>query len=287
MTKIGFIGLGVMGSRMVKRLLGAGHTVTGYNRTKSKAKELLDAGMLWADTPKAAAETSDVVISVVSDTKALAEIADGPTGVIAGLSAGKVFVDMSTVSPAAIRSLAANAKAKGAEMLDSPVSGSVATLEQGQLTMMVGGEEVAFKKVEPVLLAIGMKATYVGESGLAVSLKIATNLNIAAQMLALSEGVLLAEKAGVKREIALEVMTNSVIASPLVKYKAPFLINMPDQAWFNVDMMQKDLQLALDLGKEVSTPLPTTEVSSRWLKVAQDLGFGKKDFAILIEALKN
>jgi 3-hydroxyisobutyrate dehydrogenase-like beta-hydroxyacid dehydrogenase len=287
MTKIGFIGLGVMGSRMVKRLLAAGYTVTGYNRTKSKAKELLDAGMLWADTPKAAAETSDVVISVVSDTKALAEIADGPTGVIAGLSAGKVFVDMSTVSPAAIRSLAANAKAKGAEMLDSPVSGSVATLEQGQLTMMVGGEEVAFKKVEPVLLAIGMKATYVGESGLAVSLKIATNLNIAAQMLALSEGVLLAEKAGVKREIALEVMTNSVIASPLVKYKAPFLINMPDQAWFNVDMMQKDLQLALDLGKEVSTPLPTTEVSSRWLKVAQDLGFGKKDFAILIEALKN
>ncbi len=286
MAKIGFIGLGVMGSRMVKRLMDAGHAVTGYNRTKSKAQDLLDAGMLWADTPKAVAEASDVVISIVSDTKALEEIAGGDDGVIAGLSAGKVYVDMSTVSPAAIRSLAAKAKAKGAEMLDSPVSGSVATLEQGQLTMMVGGDGAAFKKVEPILLAIGMKATYVGESGLAVSLKIATNLNIAAQMLALSEGVLLAEKAGLKRETALEVMTNSVIASPLVKYKAPFLINMPDAAWFNVDMMQKDLQLALELGKEVSSELPVTEVSSKWLKVAQDMGFGKKDFAILIEALK-
>jgi 3-hydroxyisobutyrate dehydrogenase-like beta-hydroxyacid dehydrogenase len=260
--------------------------VTGYNRTKSKAQDLLDAGMLWADTPKAAAEASDVVISIVSDTKALEEIAGGADGVIAGLSAGKVYVDMSTVSPAAIRGLSSKAKAKDAEMLDSPVSGSVATLEQGQLTMMVGGDEAAFKKVEPILLAIGMKATYVGESGLAVSLKIAVNLNIAAQMLALSEAVLLAEKAGLQRETALEVMTNSVIASPLVKYKAPFLINMPDSAWFNVDMMQKDLQLALELGKDFSASLPATEVSSIWLKVAQDLGYGKKDFAILIEALK-
>lgn len=286
MANVGFIGLGVMGSRMAKRLLAAGHTVTGYNRTKEKAQPLISEGMRWADTPKAVAEASEFTLSIVSDTKALNEIADGPDGVLAGLSAGKIYIDMSTVSPSAIRALSAKAKAKGAEMLDSPVSGSVATLEQGQLTMMVGGDEAAFKKAEPILLAIGMKATYVGESGLAVSLKIATNLNIAAQTLALCEAVLLAEKAGIPRETALDVMTNSVIASPLLKYKAPFLIKMPEQAWFNLDMMQKDLQLALELGKELGTPTPSTENSSKWVKVAQDQGHGKKDFAILIEALK-
>ncbi|MEX2161946.1 MAG: NAD(P)-dependent oxidoreductase [Anaerolineales bacterium] len=286
MAKIGFIGLGVMGSRMVTRLMAAGHKVTGYNRTRAKAQALIDAGMLWADTPKAVAEASEITLSIVSDTKALEQIADGPDGVIAGLSAGKIFVDMSTVSPAAIRSLSAKAKAKGGEMLDTPVSGSVATLEQGQLTMMVGGDPDAFKKAEPILLAIGMKATYVGKSGLAVSLKIATNLNIAAQMLAFSESVLLAEKSGIKRETAIEVMINSVVGSALLKYKSPFLIKMPDQAWFNLDMMQKDIQLALELGKEVDTPLPATEVSSKWVKAAQDMGLGKKDFAVMIEALK-
>ncbi|MCW5875834.1 MAG: NAD(P)-dependent oxidoreductase [Anaerolineales bacterium] len=286
MAHIAFIGLGVMGGRMVKRLLDAGHTVTGYNRTRSKAEELLSVGMYWAATPRAAAEVADITLSIVSDTKALREIAEGPEGVLAGLGAGKVYVDMSTVSPAVVRELAAKAAAQGAAMLDSPVSGSVATLEQGQLTMMVAGDPEAFKKAEPVLLDIGMKATYVGESGQAVSMKIAVNLNIAAQMLALSESVLLAEKAGIPRQTALDVLTNSVVASPLIKYKSPFLIEMPDQAWFNADMMRKDIQLALDLADEVGANLPVTQTSDTYFKRVQEIGLGEKDFAIVIEALQ-
>ncbi|MCW5879030.1 MAG: NAD(P)-dependent oxidoreductase [Anaerolineales bacterium] len=285
MATIGFIGLGVMGSRMVQRLLAAGHKVTGYNRTRAKAEDLITAGMGWAETPRAAAEAADMVLSIVSDTKALQQIAEGPDGVLAGLSAGKIYVDMSTVSPAAIRELAAKAAGLGAAMLDSPVSGSVATLEQGQLTMMTAGDPQAFKQVEPVLLDIGMKATHVGESGQAVSMKIAVNLNIAAQVLALSESVLLAEKAGIPRQTALDVLTNSVVASPLIKYKAPFLIEMPDQAWFTADMMHKDIGLALDLAEEVGANLPATQTSRAYFKRVQELGLGGKDFAVVIEAL--
>ncbi len=285
MARIGFVGLGVMGSRMVKRLLDAGHSVTGYNRTRAKAEDLIAAGMAWADTPRAAAEASDITLSIVSDTQALEQIAEGPDGVLAGLSAGKIYIEMSTVSPAAIRQLAAKAKAQGAAMLDSPVSGSVATLEQGQLTMMVGGDPQTFKQAEPVLLDIGMKATYVGESGQAVSMKIAVNLNIAAQVLVLSESVLLAEKAGIPRQTALDVLTNSVVASPLIKYKAPFLIEMPEQAWFTAAMMHKDIGLALALAKEVGANLPVTYTSEEYFKRVQKLGLGDKDFAVVSQAL--
>lgn len=287
MAKIGFIGLGVMGSRMVKRLLDAGHTVTGYNRTKAKAQALLDAGMAWGDTPKAVAAKSDVIFSIVSDTAALRQITEGANGVFGALGAGKVFVDMSTVSPAASRELAAKAAALGAQMLDCPVSGSIATLEAGQLTMMVGGDEATFKAVEPILLNIGSKATYVGPNGLAVSMKVATNLSVGVQVLALSESILLAEKAGIPRATALEVLTNSVIASPLVKYKGPQLANLPEVAWYSVDMMQKDIKLALELGAEVGVSLPATETAKRVLTLAQELGWGDKDFAILIQTLQS
>jgi 3-hydroxyisobutyrate dehydrogenase-like beta-hydroxyacid dehydrogenase len=286
MAKVGYIGLGVMGGRIAKRLLDAGHTVTIFNRTQDKAKPLIAAGAVWAATPKAVAEAADFTFSMVSDTAALREIFEGPSGVLAGLSPGKVFIEMSTVSPAASRELAAKVAAKGAQMLDCPVSGSISTLEAGQVTMMVGGDEPTFKKVEPILLNIGQKATYVGKNGLAVSMKVATNLSVATQIMALSESVLLAEKAGIKRETAIEVLTNSVIGSPLVKYKSPMLINLPEVAWYSVDMMQKDVKLALEMGRDEGVPLPTTETTSKWLKIAQDLNWGEKDFAVLIEVLR-
>lgn len=285
MAKLGFVGLGAMGGRIAKRLMDAGHTVTGYNRTKSKAQWLLDAGMHWVDSPKSVAEGSEITFSMVTDSAALQAIADGPDGVIAGLVSGKIYVDMSTVNPDVSRELAAKAKTKGAQMLDSPVSGSILTLEQGNLTMMVGGEEAAFKKIEPVLLSIGPKATYVGPNGQAVSMKIATNLSIGVQMLALSESVLLAEKAGIKREVALEVLTNSVIASPLVKYRGPFLLNMPEQAWFDVNMMQKDMNLALELGEKVGAALPASKVTNDMLTKAKEMGLAEKDFAVIFEVL--
>src|SRR5262249_46838834 len=146
------------------------------------------------------------------------------------LHAGKIYIDMSTVSPAASREIAEQVKSKGARMLDAPVSGSVITLEEGKLSIMVGGEREAFQKALSVLEAIGPKVTHVGVNGLAVSMKIATNLSLAVQMLAFSEGVLLAEKSGIARETAVEVLLNSVIASPMVKYRGPFVLKMPDEA---------------------------------------------------------
>jgi 3-hydroxyisobutyrate dehydrogenase-like beta-hydroxyacid dehydrogenase len=285
MTQLGFIGLGVMGSRMVKRLLDAGYTVTGYNRTQSKAQWLMDAGMQWGASPRHVVESADVIFSMVTDTKALCAITQGDEGIVAGLRAGKIYVDMSTVSPAMSREIAAQVAAQGAQMLDAPVSGSVITLEQGNLSIMVGGDSRAFETVKPILQQIGPKVNYVGANGLAVTMKIAINLSLAVQMLAFSEGVLLAEKSGIARETAVEVLLNSVIASPMVKYRGPFVLQLPDEAWFAVNMMQKDMSLALELGRQLSVPLPTTTVTNEILTVARGMGLAQEDFAIVFEAL--
>jgi 3-hydroxyisobutyrate dehydrogenase-like beta-hydroxyacid dehydrogenase len=285
MANVGFVGLGVMGSRMVKRLLNGGHTVIGYNRTKAKAQWLVDAGMKWAETPRAAAAAAEITFSMVTNTHALQAVTGGPEGIIAGLSGGKIYVDMSTVSPAASRELAKQVDAKGAQMLDAPVSGSVSTLEEGKLSIMVGGKREAVERARPVLEAIGPKVTHVGGNGLAVSMKIATNLSLAVQMLAFSEGVLLAQKSGIPRETAVEVLLNSVIASPMLKYRGPFVLKMPDEAWFDVNMMQKDLLLALEMGRQLDVPLPTTAITNEMLTAARGMGMAEKDFAVLFEAL--
>ncbi|HET7005970.1 MAG TPA: NAD(P)-dependent oxidoreductase [Candidatus Binatia bacterium] len=285
MANLGFVGLGVMGSRMAKRLLDAGHSVTGYNRTKSKAQWLLDAGMKWADSPRAAVESTEVVFSMIANNHALRAVTEGKEGILAGLSTGKIYVEMSTVSPAAIRELAKLVEAEGAEMLDAPVSGSSITLEEGKLSFMVGGKAEVFEKVRHYLQAIGPRATYVGGHGLAAAMKVATNLSLAVQMLAFSEGLLLAEKSGIARATAAEVLFNSVIASPMVKYRGPFVLNMPDEALFDVNMMQKDLLLALEMGRQLDVPLPTTAVTNEFLTAARGMGLSDKDFAILFEVL--
>ena len=284
MAHLGFIGLGVMGSRMVKRLLDAGHTVTGYNRTRSKAQWLLELGMQWGGTPAAAAQ-SDIVFSMVANTAALQAVTGGSDGVLAGLRSGTVFVDMSTVSPTVSRTLAAQVAALGGQMLDAPVSGSVITLEEGRLSLMVGGDRGAYERVVPILQDIAPKVTYVGANGLAASMKIATNLSLAVQMLAFSEGVLLAEKSGIARETAVEVLLNSVIASPMVRYRGPFVLGLPEEAWFDVNMMQKDLLLALEMGRELDVPLPSTAVTNEMLTAARGMGLADKDFAAVFEVL--
>jgi 3-hydroxyisobutyrate dehydrogenase-like beta-hydroxyacid dehydrogenase len=285
MANVGFIGLGVMGSQMVNRLLGKGHTVTGYNRTRSKAQWLVEKGMKWADSPRAVAAESDFTFAMVTNSTALHAIAEGPEGLLAGLSAGKIFIDMSTVSPAASRTLAAKVRALGADMVDSPVSGSVITLTEGKLSVMVGGRKETFEKIKPLLLDIGPKVTHVGDNGLALSMKIAVNLSLAVQMLAFSEGVLLAEKSGIARETAVDVLVNSAVASPMIKYRGPFVLQQPEEAWFDVNMMQKDMVLAMELGRQLDVPLPTTAVSNEFLTAARGMGWTKYDFACMFDVL--
>jgi len=285
MANLGFVGLGVMGGELVNRLLSKGHTVTGYNRTKAKAEWLIKAGMKWADSPRAVAIAADVVFSMVTNSAALEAIVEGPDGILAGLGPGKIYVDISTVSPEYSRAVAEKVRAKGADMLDAPVSGSVITLQEGKLSVMVGGRPETFEKAKPILQDIGPKVTYVGGNGLALVLKIACNLSLAVQMLAFSEGVLLAEKSGISREIAVEVLTNSAIASPMVKYRGPFVLKLPDEAWFNVNMMQKDMLLALELGRELDVPLPSTAVANEFLTAARGIGLAKEDFAVVFDVL--
>src|SRR6201993_1663390 len=285
MAKLGFIGLGVMGSQMVNRLLSKGHTVTGYNRTRAKAQWLGDKGMQWADSPRAVAAASDFVFAMVTNAAATAAITEGPDGMLAGLSPGKIFIDMSTIGPTVSRALAAKVREKGADMVDSPVSGSVITLQEGKLSVMVGGRRETFEKIKTLLLDIGPKVTYVGENGLALVMKIGTNLSLAVQMLAFCEGVLLAEKSGIARETAVDVLTHSVIASPMVQYRGPFVLKMPEEAWFNVNMMQKDMMLALELGRKADVPLPTPSTANEFLTAARAMGYVEQDFAVVFEVL--
>jgi 3-hydroxyisobutyrate dehydrogenase len=284
-AELGYIGLGVMGGGIARRLLAAGHAVTGWNRTKEKAEPLVAEGLRWADTPRAVAEQSEVVFTMVTNTAAVQAVTDGPDGILAGLRPGTVYVDMSTASPANSRALAARVADAGAAMLDAPVSGSVITLEEGKLSVMVGGDAEVVERVRPVLEAIGPKVIHVGPNGAAVTMKIASNLSLAVQMLAFSEGVLLAEKSGIPREKAVEALLSSVIASPMVTYRGPFVLEQPEEAWFDVNMMQKDMNLALELGRELDVPLPTTAITNELLTTARGMGFEHRDFAVLFDTL--
>ena len=285
MANLGYIGLGAMGGRMANRLLDKGHIVTGYNRTRSKAQWLIDRGMKWGESPRAVAEAADMIFVMVTDSKSLDAVANGPDGFLAGLAKGKVVIDSSTLSPAMSREVAEKVRAKGADMVDAPVSGSVTTLESGKLSVMVGGRKATFDRIKPILDDIGPKVTHVGDNGLALSIKIAHNLSLAVQMLAFSEGVLLAEKSGISREVAVDVLTHSVIGSPMVQYRGPFVLQLPDESWFDVNMMQKDLLLALEMGRRLDVPLPTTAVTNEFLTAARGMGLEKYDFAVVFKVL--
>ncbi|PYU20183.1 MAG: hypothetical protein DMG30_21995 [Acidobacteria bacterium] len=293
MANLGFVGLGVMGGLMAQRLLEKGHSLTGYNRTRAKAQLLIEKGMKFAESPRAVAAAADVIFSSVANSAALTSIAEGPDGILTGLSRGKLFVDMSTVGVATSRAIAAKVREKGADMLDAPVSGSVATLKVGKLSLMVGGKRESFERVKPLLedfsdqptAGQGQKVTYVGENGLALVMKIATNSNLAVQMLAFSEAVLLAEKNGIPRQTAVDVLTHSAIASPMVQYRGPFVLKLPETAWFDVNMMQKDMLLALELGRQVDVPLPTASAANEMLTSARAIGLVHEDFAVIFDAL--
>jgi 3-hydroxyisobutyrate dehydrogenase-like beta-hydroxyacid dehydrogenase len=285
MAKLGFIGLGVMGGNMVARLLDKGHSVTGYNRTRSKAQWLLSKGMTLADSPKAVTSSADITFTMVTNAAALAAVTEGPDGLLAGIGPGKYHIDMSTVNPEVSRALAAKVREKAADMVDAPVSGSVITLQQGKLSVMVGGRKETFEHLKPLLEDIGPRVTYVGDNGVALSMKIALNLQLAVQMLAFSEGVLLAEKSGISRAVAVDVMVHSAIASPMVVYRGPFVLQQPQEAWFDVNMMQKDMLLAMELGRKLNVPLPTTAVSNEFLTAARAMGWEKLDFAVVFDVL--
>lgn len=287
MATLGFVGLGAMGSRLARRVLAAGHRVVGYNRTAAKAEALVPEGLCPAPSPRAVAEAAEVLFSIVTDGAALRAVAFGPEGVVAGLRAGQIWVEMSTVSPAVTREMGEAARARGATVLDAPVSGSTITVEQGQASVIVGGDPAALERVRPYLTVMAPAGlTHVGKLGQGVTMKLAINLGLAVQLLAFSESVLLAEKSGIAREVAVAALLRSVVASPMLRYRGPFVLGqMAREAWFPVPMMQKDLELALQQARAVGAVLPTTALTQEWLTMTRNLGWADHDFAAVFSAL--
>lgn len=286
--RVAFVGLGAMGSGIVRRLLAADRDVTGWNRTKAKAEPLLAAGMGWADTPREAATGADVVFSMLTDAGAVRAAALGDDGILAGLRPGTVYADMSTVLPEESRALAAQVAETGATMLDAPVSGSMKTLEEGQLSVMVGGDRAAFDRVEPLFYEMGPKVTYVGANGAALVLKLAINLSLVVQVMSFCESVAVAEKHGIERQAAVDAILKSVIASPVLGYRGPFVIpeNQPEVAWSDVKLQQKDQQLGLGLARAVGAAVPFATLGDQFLTATRAAGHGDKDFAAAYEVFR-
>jgi 3-hydroxyisobutyrate dehydrogenase len=284
MNKIGFVGLGSMGAPIAGRLL-PGNQVQGTNRTKAKASALIEQGLIWQDTPREAAAGAQVVFSMVTDDAALAAITSGPDGILAGLWPGTIYVDMSTVSPQASRDLARRARWAGATMIDAPVSGSVPAAKTGALAIMAGGPAEAFGKVAPLLHRLGRNVTHVGGNGQGLLLKLAINISLAAQMLAFSEGMVLAERGGIDPGLAARAMTESAIGSPMLKARAPLVLDLPERAWFDVQLMHKDIRLALEAARQSGVPLPAALAADSALSQAEQLGYGHRDIAGLFQVL--
>ncbi len=286
--KIGFAGLGDMGQAIVPRLLAVGHAVTGWNRTKAKATPMLKLGMGWADTPREVARESEIVLSIVTDSAAARSVALGENGIIAGLRKDAVYLDMSTIAPDTSRAIAAEFSKNGLTMMDAPISGTTLTLGQGKASLMVGGDKAAFERVQPVLLAIGPKVTYIGAQGLAVQLKVALNMTLVIEVIGFCEGIAIAEKGGVPREIAVDAFLKSVVASPVLNYRAPLILegHISDATYGNVNLQQKDMLLALELGRQLGVPVPLGAAANEMLNACRGLGLDHHDFVTVYEVYR-
>ena len=279
---IGFVGLGAMGQLIVPRLMNAGHELTGWNRSRDKAASLLEAGMRWAASPRAVAEQSELVFSIVTDAKAVKAVALGKDGIVAGLKHGGIYVDMSTIEPEESRAVAAEFARAGSIMLDGPLSGSPVTVVQGNASIMIGGDEAAYERIKPALLAIGPKVTRIGGNGLACQMKIAVNLLLMIEVIAFGEAVALAEKGGVERAVALDAILKSVAASPVLGYRGPFILagKMPEVPLADVTLQQKDMLLALNLGRTLGSPVPLAAAANEMMNACRGLGIDGNDFVV-------
>ena len=285
---VGFLGLGDMGKAIVPRLISAGHVVTGWNRTKAKAEPMFQMGMLWAESPRQLAAGSDVVFSIVTDSEAVKALALGENGIISGLRKGAIYLDMSTIDPEASRAVGAEFTKAGLTMMDAPISGTTLTIGQGKASLMVGGDRAAFDRVQPVLLAIGPKVTYIGAQGLAVQLKVALNMTLVIEVIGFCEGVALAEKGGVPREVAVDAMLKSVVASPVISYRAPLILegHISDATYGDVNLQQKDMLLALTLGRRMGVPVPLGAAANEMLNACRGLGLDQNDFVTVYEVYR-
>jgi 3-hydroxyisobutyrate dehydrogenase-like beta-hydroxyacid dehydrogenase len=269
-------------------LIAAGHQVTGWNRSRERATPLIDQGMLWADSPRDVAAASEVIFSIVTDGAAVKTVALAEDGVIAGMKPGSVYIDMGTIAPDVTRAVSAEFAKKGFVMLDAPLSGSPVTVQQGNASLMIGGDRAAFEQVEPVLRAIGPKVTYIGGSGQAATMKLAVNLLLMVEVVAFGEAVALAEKGGVSREVALDAVLKSVTAAPVHGYRGPFILEggMPKVPLADVTLQQKDMLLVLEMARKLGSPVPLAAATNEMMNACRGLGLDHNDFVVAHEVYR-
>jgi 3-hydroxyisobutyrate dehydrogenase-like beta-hydroxyacid dehydrogenase len=286
MAKIGWIGLGNMGSPMSQNLLKAGHEVVVWNRTRGKADAVIAAGAKWVDSPKAAAEASEFVFTMVSDGPTLQAVTLGADGVVAGLSAGKIVIDMSTVSVEESAKVNAAIEAKGSKFLRAPVTGSTVLATSGKLGILTSGDKAAYDKTLPLFQVMGANQFYLGGGEEARVMKLALNLMIATTMQMEAEAVVLAEKAGLDVAQVCEIIAGSAVGSPLTGYKKTPISSGDYKAAFSVKLMLKDLGLAAAVGKQYGVKLESTALTQSRLELAASKGYGEMDFSVLTKLLE-
>ncbi|HLI31510.1 MAG TPA: NAD(P)-dependent oxidoreductase [Solirubrobacteraceae bacterium] len=284
-AQLGFIGLGAMGEPMAGRLLAAGFDVCGTNRNQARGERLRAQGLRWCSTPREVAESADIVITMLSDDQALRSVALADGGLLAGLRAGATYIDMSTVSPQCSAEVAEAVAGRGASFLEAPVSGSVPQAQSGSLTIMVAGDRGAFERSKAVLGAMGSNVAYLGERGRALMMKLAINLSVAAQMIAFSEGLLLACAHGIPQKQAVDLLCNSAIASPMLRSRGPLTIERQPQPWFALRLMHKDLALALAQAREHDLSMPLSALAHELFSAARAHGHSDEDMVAIYDLL--
>jgi 3-hydroxyisobutyrate dehydrogenase-like beta-hydroxyacid dehydrogenase len=284
-VKVGFAGLGAMGTGIVRRLLASGHEVAAWNRSREKADALAPEGVRVAGSPADLARECDVVFSMLTNATAVESVV---REALPALGPGKIWLDCSTIAPDESRAIAALVHETGATFLDAPVSGSPATLAAGQLSIMVGGDREAFERVEPILLDLGPKVTYLGPQGSALVMKFAINLSLVVQGMSFCESVAMAESAGIARDAAVDAVLKSVIASPMLGYRGPMILEgkMPETPFADVPLQQKDQELGLRLGQELGTPLPFATLANQFLTATTAAGLGDKEWIAAYEIFR-
>jgi glyoxylate/succinic semialdehyde reductase len=286
MKKVGFLGLGIMGTGMCKRLLGAGFHLTVYNRTPGKARELIELGAIEARTPAEAVSNSDVSITMLGDPASVKEVILGKGGVLEGIRKEATHIDMTTIDPNTTRRLSNAFYQKGAYFVEAPVTGSRLAAAAGELVLMAGGEEKDLERVLPVLKPLSKKIIYMGEAGKGALMKLVNNLSMAGAMEAFFEGMTLGRRAGLAPEKILEVLNHSALASPLLKMKGDAVLKKNFETHFSLKHMAKDIRLAVTEARRLEVPMPVTSVVDGLFDIAKSQGLDDMDFSALVQVVE-
>jgi 3-hydroxyisobutyrate dehydrogenase-like beta-hydroxyacid dehydrogenase len=283
MKRIGFIGLGTMGTPMAKNLLKAGYELYVFNRTAEKTKPLTELGAKAGSSPAAVAEHSEVVITMLAADQAVKEMVLGPDGIAQGAAAGLIVIDSSTVSPVTSKQIAGELGKRGAELLDAPVTGSEPQAIEGKLNFLVGGKKEVYEKCLPLFEAMGKANFHLGPTGAGAYAKLANNTIVGISILAFAEGVVMAAKAGIDPRVFVEIISMGGARSGQIDAKAPKVLARDFRANFSAALLHKDLGLAGEVAKDLNLPLPVTAIVKEMFGVTMAKGYGQEDVCSVIK----